>query len=547
MFVYTGHSPVVKRYVAMVNDANSRGQILKLDGLNGNIPFRFLGWQGFNIAAFDAMRHPDKNFSYSSRSPKGERKAKEYRRAVKAGAILCSAYHNEKVRVRARFIPNDPNNKRVFEEDVSKTHAIFPGEGKAISYGLVVPHDEEYYSHGFNELVAKYGLSEFVCYQRDYVAFATLAEAEFIIRSGDNLGKDGVIYLDIEPSHSQDFTIGSLPSFWAQLQAPPATTLECVKRIRGKQADFLTAIAEMEETIKGLQSQVQRTYAWLRNLQEIATARRNPGKTLNRINADLARWAGLPLTDAHRRRLYTGSLKNYRKMLKREQTRLVKKEREIRKIYKHESVGDVTDRLSSHWLEAQYGVGPMIYTIVDLLEAIQRQRPPYQRAKVAWNPEFELPKESNGWTLESGENRVSARVWGKGRPRIETLLDDLNRYTKTNPLLTAWELIPLSFVVDWVINIGDALSTLGTEVFLQEAYMQGTTQKLSCTYTKAEPGGKIVLELEGFKYDRSFINIDERFILQPSWGLTKSNLVSGFSLLWAKVRGKPISKGILNG
>ena len=47
-----------------------------------------------------------------------------------------------------------------------------------------------------------------------------------------------------------------------------------------------------------------------------------------------------------------------------------------------------------------------------------------------------------------------------------------------NPLLTAWELVPYSFVVDWFIPIGDFLSQFSASHGLQ--YVSGT----SVTYIK---------------------------------------------------------------
>lgn len=42
-----------------------------------------------------------------------------------------------------------------------------------------------------------------------------------------------------------------------------------------------------------------------------------------------------------------------------------------------------------------------------------------------------------------------------------------------NPLLTAWELVPYSFVVDWFIPIGDFIGQFGSSVGLK--FISGTT------------------------------------------------------------------------
>ena len=39
-------------------------------------------------------------------------------------------------------------------------------------------------------------------------------------------------------------------------------------------------------------------------------------------------------------------------------------------------------------------------------------------------------------------------------------MDFLSPHLQTNLAVTAWEMVPLSFIVDWVLNVGDVLGAL---------------------------------------------------------------------------------------
>jgi hypothetical protein len=52
----------------------------------------------------------------------------------------------------------------------------------------------------------------------------------------------------------------------------------------------------------------------------------------------------------------------------------------------------------------------------------------------------------------------------------------------TNPLLIAWELIPLSFVADWFVNVSDKLESL--DVWLGKRFLTGTETKIQRSTTK---------------------------------------------------------------
>lgn len=123
----------------------------------------------------------------------------------------------------------------------------------------------------------------------------------------------------------------------------------------------------------------------------------------------------------------------------------------------------------------------------------------------------------------------------------KTELSGLLRQYSANAFLTAWELIPLSFVIDWFVNIGNMLSsTLGNNQF---DYVEAATISLKVAnanfgYTH-ESGASVSVEIKG--YQRNVIDPRDycRFEFAPdvsgdrtydaialSWNLAVSKLFS---------------------
>jgi len=121
--------------------------------------------------------------------------------------------------------------------------------------------------------------------------------------------------------------------------------------------------------------------------------------------------------------------------------------------------------VSSHWLEYVYGWKPLIQDIVDLVNLAKSQAKsiPMITATRRLEESDPLPTElplSTGRTAElSGERTNGVFV------RIDVVLSNpglfqLDQLGFTNPLAFGWELLPYSFLIDWLIPIGSCLSAL---------------------------------------------------------------------------------------
>ena len=135
----------------------------------------------------------------------------------------------------------------------------------------------------------------------------------------------------------------------------------------------------------------------------------------------------------------------------------------------------------NRWLELQYGWLPMIADIktafkemstlpeADLIkfthsDKIQRAARFTSGGRAGMSGTENMIIKTSCYYVQDSKNLRKAAQWNLG----------------INPLLTAWELVPYSFVIDWFIPIGDFLSQFSASAGLR--FISGTTVSY-CTYT----------------------------------------------------------------
>lgn len=130
--------------------------------------------------------------------------------------------------------------------------------------------------------------------------------------------------------------------------------------------------------------------------------------------------------------------------------------------------GRVEKGIANRWLEYQYGFRPLMQDLHNVADDMTRRpregfdrrisKRTTQRENWAWElPAPGIPgnptvKRDETWTYQL---RTTA-IYTVSEPGIA----QLSSYGITNPAELAWELIPYSFVVDWMIPVGDYLASL---------------------------------------------------------------------------------------
>jgi hypothetical protein len=134
-----------------------------------------------------------------------------------------------------------------------------------------------------------------------------------------------------------------------------------------------------------------------------------------------------------------------------------------------------TKDAGSLWLEALYGIRPLILDCYNLAEFLEKELRGKDFLLVARSRKTE--EMSANWTHPTGPDRGYDHVWTGGIESTQKVAlwyvlkgEDLHLASSlglTNPLLWAWELTTLSFVVDWLIPVGDVLSALDSDLGFQ--------------------------------------------------------------------------------
>ena len=116
---------------------------------------------------------------------------------------------------------------------------------------------------------------------------------------------------------------------------------------------------------------------------------------------------------------------------------------------------EFNDAMAGVWMNFRYNIMPLVYTAIDITEAITKD-PEFLTVRdgVEKHRSIVLPSD-----LPALEFTSTFNVFIRDRAKADVGPFSLTSKVVTgNILTTAWELVPLSFVVDWFINVGDFVS-----------------------------------------------------------------------------------------
>lgn len=139
----------------------------------------------------------------------------------------------------------------------------------------------------------------------------------------------------------------------------------------------------------------------------------------------------------------------------------------------------IARKLASAWMAYRYAIMPILYSIEDIKNTLKE----YKRifAKFKSGERFQLEYQFENFTQTSFATGFD-RCWIKRSYSPEDLVDQLLGVLKFNPLSTAWELVTLSFVVDWFLNVGDVITAFsGNKAYIDQGAV--TSRKVEGTST----------------------------------------------------------------
>lgn len=107
-----------------------------------------------------------------------------------------------------------------------------------------------------------------------------------------------------------------------------------------------------------------------------------------------------------------------------------------------------TSSIAGHWMAFRYAVTPLVMSIQDAYKLISKPHPRFTSARKREDEDY--TEVIGGWTFTA---TIEHRCFAKAAIEVDSTYAGLGM----NPLHTLWEIAPWSFVIDWVLPIGDFL------------------------------------------------------------------------------------------
>lgn len=191
------------------------------------------------------------------------------------------------------------------------------------------------------------------------------------------------------------------------------------------------------------------------------------------------------------------------------------------------NINEANAAIADVWLTYRYGIMPNVYLIEDLLKAYGASDTLFLRDRsreVYSSDAFPTPQ---GWN-KSSDLDITRRVMIKSRLKAgSTKIDSQFSF---NLFKTAYELIPLSFVLDWVVNIGDLLSAAMPAAHAAQGATVSWKTDTTTWFKHPESGAGVEIQYQGYR--RVVIDPLQYCKLEWSPHITNARIMDAMSLSW---------------
>lgn len=121
-----------------------------------------------------------------------------------------------------------------------------------------------------------------------------------------------------------------------------------------------------------------------------------------------------------------------------------------------------SDALASAWLEYRYAIMPLVYSLEDIEKALITRYRGIVREKSRADKALHSEHTDYAYSESLGMTTITTTIIDgilTARGSAVMRFDYNEGRVGMDPLITAWELVPMSFVVDWFIDIGSLISS----------------------------------------------------------------------------------------
>lgn len=185
---------------------------------------------------------------------------------------------------------------------------------------------------------------------------------------------------------------------------------------------------------------------------------------------------------------------------------------------------------SNAWLQYRYGIMPLYYDVRGLLEYLGAATKEFMTVRSSSTVQESI---SIGSTYNQLVVDVEHRVTIKNRLDIHST--KMEQYLRTDLTVTAWELVPLSFVWDWFVSVGDFLASLSApQASVQEAAMYSFRCKTPVSVSSKDNLHSVQIKPD--YYRAITINPSDHIGLTMRFGMNLQRTLDALALSWGSFK-----------